>query len=178
MLTVSALICAIMALTIADEAKLKNDQTEAKLENDQTANTELDKRSAYCHRGWTGYHGRCFRYISTPMRWAQAEKYCHLLGGNLASIHSYWEYRAIQGVTWRGAYAYRDSWIGGSDAHEEGVWLWSDGTAFNYRNWCPGEPNNHGGRQNCLQMNFGAHKCWDDAQCYYRRPFVCARKAW
>ncbi|XP_014835616.1 PREDICTED: ladderlectin-like, partial [Poecilia mexicana] len=68
-------------------------------------------------------------------------------------------------------------WIGGSDAQEDNNWFWIDGTPFLYTNWCPGEPNNYGGRkQDCLQINFGDHKCWDDVQCYFPKPSVCAKK--
>ncbi|GLD46005.1 ladderlectin-like protein [Lates japonicus] len=56
-------------------------------------------------------------------------------------------------------------------------WTWSDGSPFNYLNWCGGEPNNAGGNQHCLQVNHGAEKCWDDYQCNTRKPSVCVKKA-
>ncbi|XP_042609964.1 lithostathine-like [Cyprinus carpio] len=33
-------------------------------------------------------------------------------------------------------------WLGVQDAVEEGQWLWSDGTPYDYSNWCSKEPNN------------------------------------
>ncbi|XP_031734843.1 type-2 ice-structuring protein-like [Anarrhichthys ocellatus] len=61
-LTVSALVCAMIALTRAaalPEGMPENDQSESDL--------------AYCSEGWTESSGRCFHYIPTPMTWAEAE---------------------------------------------------------------------------------------------------------
>uniref|UniRef100_A0A8P4JVY1 C-type lectin domain-containing protein n=2 Tax=Dicentrarchus labrax TaxID=13489 RepID=A0A8P4JVY1_DICLA len=124
--------------------------------------------------GWTGYKGSCFHYIPTAMTWARAEKNCQSMGANLASVHSAEEYHELQRMIVSITHAYRETWIGGSDAQEEGVWLWSDGSSFNYRH-CGGF-DNWGGKQHCLQMNYGGQKCWDDCQCSYKRPFVCAKK--
>ncbi|XP_028267881.1 ladderlectin-like [Parambassis ranga] len=49
---------------------------------------------------------------------------------------------------------YSLTWIGGSDgANSEGYWFWSDVTTFSYTAWCPGEPNNHR-YQHCTVMNY------------------------
>jgi hypothetical protein len=32
--------------------------------------------------------------------------------------------------------------LGATDQKQEGVWVWTDGTAFTYTNWWAGEPNN------------------------------------
>ncbi|XP_053199128.1 ladderlectin-like [Scomber japonicus] len=162
MLTVCAL-CAMMALATAQ------------------SKADLVKRSRFrvisgCPYGWTRIYRRCFRFISTPKRWTRAEKYCQRLGGNLASIHSYWQYRRIQGMIRRACHQLRETWIGGSDAQEERTWLWSDGTPFKYQYWCRGEPNNHKGSQHCLTMNHTVPRCWDDNHCWRRKPFVCVRR--
>uniref|UniRef100_A0A8C9ZD13 Ladderlectin-like n=1 Tax=Sander lucioperca TaxID=283035 RepID=A0A8C9ZD13_SANLU len=171
-LTVFALVCVMTALTGAAAVP------EEKADKDQTADVNLVKRWARrgCYWGWSRFNGRCFRYVPRPMTWAQAEKNCESLGGNLASVRNIMEYHNLQRLIMTNSHAYKETWIGGTDAQEERQWFWSDGTPFHYSNWCRGEPNNHGGRQNCLQMNFGAHKCWDDLQCYSQRPSVCAKK--
>ncbi|KAM6894296.1 ladderlectin-like isoform 1-T1 [Lycodopsis pacificus] len=169
-LTVCALVCAMIALTQA--AALP----EGMLENDQSAESHLVKREAYCSKGWTECSGRCFRYISTPMTWAKAEKHCVSLGGNLASVHSVLEYEGIQKIILDHSQDNGSTWIGGSDAEEEKEWFWSDGTLFSYMNWCAGEPNNGGGNQHCLQMNYSAGKCWDDVQCSTQKQSVCVKR--
>ncbi|XP_026154637.2 ladderlectin-like [Mastacembelus armatus] len=120
------------------------------------------KRQTYCPSGWTGFNRRCFCYIPTAMTDA-----------NLASVHRAEEYHEIQKMIVTATHAYREAWLGGSDAQEEGIWLWSDGSPFNYRH-CGGF-NNYRGRQHCLQMNYGNDNCWDDQNCNVRLPFVCAR---
>ncbi|XP_049424670.1 ladderlectin-like [Epinephelus fuscoguttatus] len=157
MLTVSALVCAMMVLTRAAESRPVKTWTGGIL-------------------GWYSFNGRCYRYIPTRMSWARAERNCQSLGGNLASVHNIEEYQAIQDVIFRATNLKKPTWIGGSDAVEERFWYWSDGTSFNYRRWCDGEPNNQGGRQHCLQMNYSAKKCWDDLRCTRQLPSVCVRE--
>ena len=38
-----------------------------------------------------------------------------------------------------------NAWLGGNDVSKEGVWTWSDGSKFEFKNWGKGEPNNYGG---------------------------------
>uniref|UniRef100_A0A3Q0SZJ6 C-type lectin domain-containing protein n=1 Tax=Amphilophus citrinellus TaxID=61819 RepID=A0A3Q0SZJ6_AMPCI len=161
MLTVCALVCTIVALT--------------PYYLPHTAKTYLIKRSLRCGRGWFQFNGRCFYYIPKPTSWAVAEKNCMSLGGHLASVHNFMEYHKLQSLILRVSHDYKETWIGGSDAQQEGHWIWSDGTIFHYTNWCPGEPNNLSGQQNCLQMNHSGGKCWDDLSCYNELPSVCAK---
>ncbi|MED6279313.1 hypothetical protein CHARACLAT_033158 [Characodon lateralis] len=96
--------------------------------------------------------------------------------GNLASIHDIEEYHEIQRLVMTATHEFTVTWVGGSDAQEENQWLWSDGTSFQFTNWCPGEPNNLY-QQHCLTINNAGQKCWDDYQCRSKKPFICAKKA-
>ncbi|XP_028420386.1 ladderlectin-like [Perca flavescens] len=158
MLTVAALLCAMMALTRA------------------AVKSHLVKRATSCPSGWSEFRGRCFHYFPRAMTWSNAERNCQSLGGNLASVHNVQEYHEIQRLIMSTSYEYKEAWLGGSDAQEEGVWLWSDSSLFSYQNWCPGEPDNWRSIQHCLQMNYGEGKCWDDVGCSSLRPFVCSKK--
>ncbi|KAM4611393.1 ladderlectin-like [Polymixia lowei] len=152
MLSVSLLLIAVMALTGAAEGQ----------------------RATKCPDGWTKYCSRCFIYVSTERTWAESERNCLSLGGNLASIHSHQEYHDVQDMTKKLAKPFPVTWLGGSDAAQEGVWLWSDGERFSYTNWGKGEPNNSGKDQHCLVMNFRDVKLWDDEHCDRTFPSVCA----
>ncbi|XP_040887724.1 macrophage mannose receptor 1-like [Toxotes jaculatrix] len=190
MLTVSLLVCAMMALSraAADPEEEPGNMAERSVEavpeeepgnvteaSAQEENSHLVKRSTRCPHGWTRYGRRCFYYFPTTRTWAQAEKTCQSMNANLASVHNIQEYHKIQRMIQSRTHEYKEAWIGGSDAQEEGTWLWSDGSRLNYLNWCSGQPDNFFS-QHCLKMNYSGHKCWDDDWCDYRRPFVCARK--
>ncbi|CAJ1085705.1 Hypothetical predicted protein [Xyrichtys novacula] len=141
-LAVSALACAIMALTAAVE--------------------------------WSWMGGPYITYVEKYMTWADAEKNCISLGGHLASMHGLYHRNVIKNLIFKKS-RNPDSWLGGSDSEEEGAWRWTDGTAFDYDNWCPGEPNNGPGvGQNCLYYNAG-RRCWDDNECEKQFPSVCMK---
>ncbi|XP_065806466.1 uncharacterized protein [Labrus bergylta] len=123
---------------------------------------------------WTKIGCRYFFYVRKPLTWHQAERNCRRLGGHLASVHSRRQYLKIRALIKKSSRGSPVTWIGGTDRCREGHWRWSDGSRLNYKNWCCGEPNN-AGNQDCLQMNFSRRKCWDDAQCWLKRPSVCVR---
>ncbi|MED6243220.1 hypothetical protein ATANTOWER_016826 [Ataeniobius toweri] len=174
-----------MALSRAAGSPFADDHSETKetlpegspvgMEENRSEATDLVKRHESCPYGWSQFKHRCYRYFSTPMTWARAERTCLSMQATLASVHSFEEYHHIQGVIKTVNLHTKQAWLGGSDAQEEGIWFWSDGSSFHFLNWCPGEPNN-AGWQHCLQMNYGDLSCWDDVWCTAHRPFVCAKK--
>ncbi|XP_051745521.1 galactose-specific lectin nattectin-like isoform X2 [Ctenopharyngodon idella] len=132
------------------------------------------KHCGVCKEGWSAFGCRCFRFFSSHYTWAGAEKYCLYYNGNLASVHSHEEYMFIQKLVRQTTHATTRAWIGGSDAAEEGVWLWSDGTKMIYQIWSPGNPSNYLGKEHCLEMNYGNGN-WNDGNCSVKKPFVCAK---
>ncbi|XP_051251449.1 ladderlectin-like isoform X20 [Dicentrarchus labrax] len=172
-LTLSALLCAMITLTGA--AALPDSEGEPGTEETIVGETDDVQRARSCPSGWTAFNSRCFLYVPRVLNWAQAERNCQSMGGNLASVHSFQEYHEIQRMIVRVSHYSNPAWIGGSDAQQERYWLWSDGTRFSYSHWCRGEPNNDRG-QHCTQINFSDQKCWDDFWCDGSLPSVCARK--
>ncbi|KAK2862823.1 hypothetical protein Q5P01_002356 [Channa striata] len=156
MLTVSLLICAMMALSRA------------------AGEIHLVKESTTCPSGWTDFNGRCFLYVATKMTWADAERNCLSRGGNLASVHSVDEYQFIQTMIRNLTGSYPVTWLGGTDAQQEGSWFWSDGTAFEFTYWSQEQPDNHRSAH-CMLMNFGDERKFDDQPCSYTREFVCSK---
>ena len=70
-----------------------------------------------------------------------------------------------------------DPWIGGRrDPENRDNWEWSDGTAWDYTYWYPGEPNDAGGNEDCAGIfesdNLGQ---WNDKKCSDQRTFVCKK---
>ncbi|XP_035859894.1 galactose-specific lectin nattectin-like isoform X1 [Sander lucioperca] len=127
-----------------------------------------------CPTGWTQFGSRCFSFNIGPKSWPDAETFCQTAGGHLASIHSNEEHIFIRNYIKGVSGSYRHSWIGGTDAVQEGTWLWSDGSKMTYKSWNAGEPNNAGGAENCLEMNWGGEN-WNDGACTNQLPFVCSK---
>ncbi|XP_031175106.1 ladderlectin-like isoform X2 [Sander lucioperca] len=128
---------------------------------------------ACCPPGWRKFGSRCFAFYIQTKTWPDAETFCQTAGGTLASIHSDAEYAFIKDFIFQVTGKPTTSWIGGFDAVKEGMWLWSDGSQFNYKGWGAGEPNNCCGGESCLMMNW--RDSWNDAACTYQASFVCSK---
>lgn len=53
----------------------------------------------------------------------------------------------------------------------EGHWVWASNLQpleGNY--WCPGNPSNSGGHEDCLEFKDGH---WNDDDCRKLQPFIC-----
>ncbi|XP_023201741.1 ladderlectin-like, partial [Xiphophorus maculatus] len=137
---------------------------------------DLLQRSLSCPSGWTLINSRCFQYVQKSMTWARAERNCLSMGANLASVQDLNEYNQIQIIVTAAGHGAKQAWIGGTNAQEVFIWLWSDGSRFDYTHWCSGQNNNDGGNQRCLQINYSGAKCWDDLGSNHNLPSVCAKK--
>ncbi|CAB1320992.1 unnamed protein product, partial [Coregonus sp. 'balchen'] len=102
--------------------------------------------------------------------------HCVSIGANLASVHSSAEYQFLQEVVGSKIGGSSTTWIGGFDAVQDRLWFWSDGSEFDYQNWKKGEPNNSGGREPCMVMNWGDEYRWNDINCGNSFPSVCSKR--
>ncbi|KAL4007831.1 hypothetical protein ACER0C_001683 [Sarotherodon galilaeus] len=164
LLIVSATFCAVVALTTATATKARNGTVVRPLTGKQ------------CPRGWIKQFKQCFLYVSHALSWVRAQRNCAQLKANLASVHSIMQYQFIQKLIFHATHANEEAWLGASDAQETGYWFWSDGTQFNYSDWCPGQPNNdYFTSERCLQINSSEKKCWDNKSCTNLLPSVCVK---
>ncbi|CAL4102272.1 unnamed protein product [Meganyctiphanes norvegica] len=64
-------------------------------------------------------------------------------------------------------------WVGGTDAAEEGSWMWLNGLAISKIPWAAGQPDNEGrfGNQDCLALNYRGG--FDDGYCGNKKPYIC-----
>ncbi|KAJ8008568.1 hypothetical protein DPEC_G00106240 [Dallia pectoralis] len=137
---------------------------------------QIEHPHRVCPHGWHGHGTHCYHYIPFKTSWPHAERNCLLLGGNLASVHGPNQYRFLLSMIEKSGKKDQRTWIGGNDAVQEGVWLWSDGSKFAYHNWSRGQPSNSHRRENCIEMNHGADRGKNDAPCWHKLPFLCSRK--
>ncbi|XP_069550964.1 lactose-binding lectin l-2-like [Brachyistius frenatus] len=128
-----------------------------------------------CPMFWYSFNGRCYKYVSTHTSWADAEIYCRSVGTNLVSIHSLEEENFVNFLIKNFDPAQGYSWVGLSDIHKEGAWMWSDGSAVDFTFWSPGEPNNSIKTEHCVHSN-GIELKWNDRPCSQTLPSVCATR--
>ena len=68
--------------------------------------------------------------------------------------------------------SFSDHYTGLNDRSLERGFTWSDGSPVTYLNWLPGEPNDHTGLENCIEM-WPPTRGWNDQACGDRRGYIC-----
>ncbi|XP_015231949.1 PREDICTED: ladderlectin-like [Cyprinodon variegatus] len=126
-----------------------------------------------CNNFWYDFENSCYKYVATLMTWADAEKHCVSQGANLVSIHSMEEENFVKDLIKNFDPAEGFNWIGLSDAQQDGTYFWSDGSPFDFSFWYPGEPNNAGGAEPCVNTNSGTDKKWNGIVCTNKFASVC-----
>lgn len=125
-----------------------------------------------CPDGWLVFNGQCYKHQKDNSRnWTDAESICQrwFAGAHLASVQSAEEQRFVQDNF------PQNIWLGGNDRGKEGTWTWSDGASWDYSDWGPGNPDNHGAGQDCLLGNWHNDLQWDDEGCYKNFLFLCKK---
>ncbi|XP_065145791.1 galactose-specific lectin nattectin-like [Paramisgurnus dabryanus] len=125
-----------------------------------------------CHHGWTPFGTKCYKFFSGSVDWVTAEINCQSIDANLASVRNTVENNFLQTLL---VSADTRAWIGAHDGEKKGQWLWSDGSQFDLTNWCSGQPDNSGGKEDCLEINFSNNHCWNDAPCSTTMSYICAK---
>uniref|UniRef100_M4B0E6 C-type lectin domain-containing protein n=1 Tax=Xiphophorus maculatus TaxID=8083 RepID=M4B0E6_XIPMA len=118
---------------------------------------ELVLATNNCPEFWYSFNDRCYKYIATKMTWADAELYCLSTDSNLASIHSLEEQNFVNSMIKSFDPTQAFTWIGLTDLHKEGSWMWSDGSKMDFLYWDGGQPDNAGGNENCGHTNMYTH---------------------
>uniref|UniRef100_A0A671X1N5 C-type lectin domain-containing protein n=1 Tax=Sparus aurata TaxID=8175 RepID=A0A671X1N5_SPAAU len=131
-----------------------------------------------CPMFWYNFNGRCYKYVATHLTWADAELQCLSQGANLVSIHSPEENDFVKFLIQNFDSAQGHTWIGLSDIHKEGRWMWSDGSVVDFVFWNGGEPNNDngGGNEHCGHFYAPYNLKWNDHLCSLTFPSVCASR--
>ncbi|XP_061825972.2 lithostathine-1-beta-like [Nerophis lumbriciformis] len=122
-----------------------------------------------CPSGWTLLDHHCYIFQGDPRTFADAESVCNILGGNLVSIRSYVDNLLVVGLVKEGGVDF--AWIGLHDAIQEGDFLWTDGTDFDFNNFQIGEPDGTGA---CVEL-YAADGTFFDEDCAVEHAYVCIR---
>uniref|UniRef100_A0A672JAV4 C-type lectin domain-containing protein n=1 Tax=Salarias fasciatus TaxID=181472 RepID=A0A672JAV4_SALFA len=107
---------------------------------------------------WYEFGEFCYKPFSERKTWGAARDDCFYRGGDLVSIHSQEEEEFLSTYSkgtskWIGL-KHNPTEGGGFDSHVSQITL-DDGTPLSHTNWADGEPNNHEGREECVEMVIG-----------------------
>ncbi len=120
----------------------------------------------FTQNGWI-YYKFSFYYVSTEMKnWTESRINCTERGADLLMINSTEEQEFVRKIA-----CSTIVWIGLTDADEEGIWKWGDGSTLTSGFWSVGQPN---GRrtQNCA-TSYSTY--WGDAQCNLSYKWICEK---
>nr|XP_058947480.1 brevican core protein-like isoform X2 [Pocillopora verrucosa] len=140
-------------------------------------------------QGEASLSGSCYKLITKPETWSNADAKCISLGAQLVKIESAFENDFLTQAFFKGTSG--TYWIGLSDQVHEGKWIWTDGSSLgadDYSPWGKNNPNNLGGHQNCGQIVKGDFKLgsllfrgfkdgeWNDFRCDFLLGYICEKK--
>ena len=125
-----------------------------------------------CGIGWikSKHTGKCYKLFTTGKSWPVARRKCQNLGvnGDLASAPD------IETSQFLAAMTNDLVWIGGQKG-SDGLWMWSDGTPWNFENWDSnsGQPS-ESADENHLVLHNADPGLWSDANGEpEKKKFIC-----
>ncbi|GCC37604.1 hypothetical protein chiPu_0016108 [Chiloscyllium punctatum] len=74
-------------------------------------------------------------------------------GAHLASIHGEEQNQFIQGLIKQKNPVKSNTWIGLSDCHKEGIYLWTDGSLLDFTKWNTDQPDDESDSENCVSVH-------------------------
>uniref|UniRef100_A0A8C1F8V9 C-type lectin domain-containing protein n=1 Tax=Cyprinus carpio carpio TaxID=630221 RepID=A0A8C1F8V9_CYPCA len=118
--------------------------------------------STPCSSGYITWYSSCYKLVSEPKTWEEAQQACVKEGGNLASVDMSYDQAFISAAVTQAVALLLQA---GSDSYK-----WSDGWPVFFTHWGPGEPTNHEG-EGCVSMHAPSHfiqGTWNDTACKSR----------
>ncbi|XP_060498334.1 pulmonary surfactant-associated protein D [Panthera onca] len=115
-----------------------------------------------------GVGEKIFKTGGIEKSFEDAQQVCIQAGGQMASPRSAAENDALQQLV---TVENKAAFLSITDIKTEGKFIYPTGEPLVYSNWAPGEPNNNGGAENCVEI-FTNGK-WNDKACGEQRLVVC-----
>ncbi|XP_046348595.2 low affinity immunoglobulin epsilon Fc receptor-like [Haliotis rufescens] len=130
-----------------------------------------------CPNLWVTFDGACYFLFEDLEAWPQASSICGLHSSDLVSIDSSKENEFVKNYAKTRQAHPVSVWIGANDMMTSGQFLWSDGDRkVTVTDWARGEPNNHNGGENCVELEIRNGFMWNDALCRDRKHFICEQR--
>ncbi|CAG2208820.1 CD206 [Mytilus edulis] len=169
--TVIILACVLTAVLTYIATQYRN-STNVHIPSNESGNNENENKGfqiseirAECPNDWKTFDNWCYKEFSERRTWFQARDYCRSIGTDLVSVHNERESNFLNNN-----FTQTFMWIGLSNFHNNGRYLWSDGTILNYTDWGQSEPNNVNNNENCAQTYY---RKWNDNNCFMSFRFIC-----
>ncbi|XP_038071999.1 perlucin-like protein [Patiria miniata] len=140
-----------------------------------TSSTPCNRRHAlHCTAPWKKWGGSCYLITQKPLTYDDAREACRRLGAKMAAPRSDQENDFLASLA-QGSVI----WVACTDRRQEGEWECEgsqDGQGI-YTNWGKGEPNDYGGREDCVVLwpFYDLNIKWNDVQCKIAARAVCER---
>lgn len=125
------------------------------------------------------YQHTCYLFVANHNgTWEDGETYCEAHYGHLLVIDDENEQNYLNQYFKNNTDKYRTAlpfWTSGTRAHyNRWYWQWT-GYTFKYTNWAAGQPDNHGGKQYCLDYGPKRGYKWTDNDCSAHNNYICER---
>jgi hypothetical protein len=120
--------------------------------------------------------GHCYWIDGATATRANAATTCAAGRGHLAALDAAGEW-AVVAPLWTSPFA--GAWLGLTRAVDgQNQWRWEPGALLvGAASWNPGEPNDSGGNEDCVEVG-GMTGTWNDLACSQTRRALCERPAW
>ncbi|XP_022090738.1 P-selectin-like [Acanthaster planci] len=132
---------------------------------------------ASCPPSWQPWGDSCYRFTDERADWDQSKLACQAIGGMMGVPHSQEEIEFMMQMARRESITH--FWIGCSDTEKEGTWVCEgQGKGEPFFNWKPGEPNNAGGNEDCVEIRLDRIGSMNDRPCNtsFSATSVCAQR--
>ena len=118
------------------------------------------------------FNGHVYFIFDRKVTRHHASLLCEQLGGYLVRIESSEENDFIKQYILSQEAPASYYWVDGSDAFEEGAWVFNDGKPMTYFNWSVKEPNNYA-REHAICLTKRSGWDWGDYDASSRIQYIC-----
>ncbi|XP_078506713.1 lectin-like [Lissotriton helveticus] len=124
---------------------------------------------------WVPRNDFSYRYITAQMPWIEAEVHCQRLapGSHLTSAHNKEDIEYLKNLVFLNMRFHRGYWLGASDLYKKKLFMWTDGSAMDFKSWHPEEPYSSGGLEHCISANYKGPGLWGLVKCDTTLTFIC-----
>uniref|UniRef100_A0A904MW32 C-type lectin domain-containing protein n=1 Tax=Culex quinquefasciatus TaxID=7176 RepID=A0A904MW32_CULQU len=119
-----------------------------------------------------------FVHNNKEVTFLEAWRLCQSYGHRLATVTSEEDNELLEKAIAKSSNPKGPWYIGGTDLGSEGNFLWIStntpvGYLSGYLNYSPGQPDNAGGNENCLEIGRWGGVVWNDVPCDWRQRYIC-----